>query len=142
MTEFTPIASTIGGLLIGASAAIMLLFNGRIAGISGIVGGILGTQPTDRPWRFAFLLGLVGGGLLGFGVMPTQFGVSSTPLAGLVAAGLFVGIGTRLGSGCTSGHGVCGLSRMSPRSIAATGIFMTAAAITVFLHLHVFGGAS
>ena len=137
MTEFTPIASTIGGLLIGVASVLMLALNGRIAGISGILGGLLGPQPQDRPWRLAFLLGLLGGGLLSFALMPAAFGASPASWVGLVIAGLAVGIGTRMGSGCTSGHGVCGMSRLSRRSFAATGIFMATAALTVFLTHHV-----
>lgn len=141
MTEFTPFASTVGGILIGLSAVLMLIFNGRIAGISGIVGGLL--TNADRGWRAAFVIGLFGGGYLAYAMLPAQFGTGDhASSATLVAAGLFVGIGTRLGSGCTSGHGVCGLSRMSGRSIAATGIFMVAAAITVFIAQHVVGGAA
>lgn len=138
MTEFTPLASTIGGLLIGLSSVLMLALNGRIAGISGIIGGILG--PSDRSWRVAFLLGLLGGGLAAFGVMPEQFFPQSpASLPVLVVAGLLVGIGTRMGSGCTSGHGVCGMSRLSPRSFIATLTFMVVAALTVFLTHHVGG---
>lgn len=141
MTEFTPIASTIGGLLIGAASAAMLAFNGRIAGISGIVGGILGNPPGDRGWRLAFLLGLFAGGLLGWAFMPAQFGTGApASVPWLVLAGLLVGIGTRLGTGCTSGHGVCGMSRLSKRSFVATATFMVVAALTVFLTRHVAGG--
>ena len=134
VTEFTPIASTIGGLLIGTSAALLLVFNGRIAGISGILGATIGTQSEDRGWRLAFLAGLLLAGLGAYQIVPEAFGTGSplsTPL--LVVAGLAVGFGTRLGSGCTSGHGVCGMSRMSARSLVATGIFMAAGAITVLL---------
>jgi len=134
VTEFTPLASTIGGLLIGTSAALLLVFNGRIAGISGIVGSTLGTQDEDRGWRLAFLAGLLLTGLVAYRVTPEAFGTGSplsTPL--LVVAGLAVGFGTRLGGGCTSGHGVCGMSRLSGRSLAATMIFMAVAALTVLL---------
>jgi uncharacterized membrane protein YedE/YeeE len=134
MTEFTPLASTLGGLLIGAASVLMLALHGRIAGISGIVGGLLDAPPGDRPWRMAFVAGLLAGGLAVLTFAPAAFGVgavSSLPV--LVVAGALVGFGTRLGSGCTSGHGVCGMSRLSPRSFAATGIFMVAAAITVLL---------
>lgn len=140
MTEFTPIASTLGGLLIGAASAAMLAFNGRIAGISGIVGGIVGDAAGGRGWRIAFLLGLLGGGLLGYAWMPAQFG--TTPPAGvpwLILAGLLVGIGTRLGGGCTSGHGVCGIARLSRRSFVATVTFVVVAAATVFVTRHLGG---
>lgn len=136
MTEFTPIASTIGGLLIGLSAILLLALNGRIAGISGILGGLLAAPPGDRAWRAAFLAGLFGGGLLTFAWMPRAFGVTPAPLPILVLAGLLVGFGTRMGSGCTSGHGVCGLSRLSPRSMVATFTFMAMGAITVFAVRH------
>jgi uncharacterized membrane protein YedE/YeeE len=138
MTEFTPIASSIGGLLIGLSAAMMLVLKGRIAGISGIIGGLPSSPPGERPWRAAFMAGLLGGGVLMFFLMPAQFGTHAPISTGaLVVAGLLVGIGTRIGSGCTSGHGVCGLSRLSPRSMVATVLFMSFAAITVFIVQHV-----
>lgn len=136
-TEFTPVASAIGGLLIGLSAAMMLVLKGRIAGISGIIGGLPSAPAQERPWRSAFMGGLVFGGVVMFALMPAQFG--SEPTAGtgaLVVAGLIVGIGTRIGSGCTSGHGVCGLSRLSPRSMVATALFMSFAALTVYLTRH------
>lgn len=143
MTEFTPLSSTLGGVLIGLSAVLMLVLNGRIAGISGIVGGLLGKATDDRGWRLAFAVGLLGGGFAAFGLMPEQFG--TTPPASLpvlIVAGLLVGVGTRLGSGCTSGHGVCGLSRVSPRSMIATGTFMAAAAMTVFVTRHLLSGGA
>jgi uncharacterized membrane protein YedE/YeeE len=140
MTDFTPIASTLGGLLIGAAATLLLAFNGRIAGISGIVGGLFATPATGRGWRIAFLLGLLGGGLAAPWFVSRPFGAGPSGSLALVAlAGLLVGIGTQLGGGCTSGHGVCGLSRLSPRSIAATSIFMVVAAGTVFVLRHVVG---
>lgn len=139
MTEFTPLASSIGGLLIGLSAAMMLILKGRIAGISGIIGGLPSAPAEERPWRFAFMGGLLVGGMVMFALMPAQFGVKPTASTGaLVVAGLLVGIGTRIGGGCTSGHGVCGLSRLSPRSMVATALFMTFAGITVFFARHIF----
>jgi hypothetical protein len=142
MTEFTPIASTVGGVLIGIASVLLLALNGRIAGVSGIVGGIFGGGPsTARAWRVAFLVGLLGGGLLGPLLVRAPFGagpVGSLPL--LVVAGLLVGVGTQLGGGCTSGHGVCGMSRLAPRSIVATLVFMAVAAVTVFVVRHVLGG--
>ena len=137
-TEFTPLASSIGGLLIGLSAAMMLVLKGRIAGISGIIGGLPSAPAEERPWRAAFMGGLVAGGVLMFMLMPAQFGTQAPVGNGaLVIAGLFVGIGTRIGSGCTSGHGVCGLSRLSPRSMVATALFMAFAGLTVFIMRHV-----
>ncbi|MBV1857132.1 MAG: YeeE/YedE family protein [Nannocystaceae bacterium] len=137
MTDFTPLASSVGGLLIGLSAAMMLILKGRIAGISGIIGGLASAPAQERPWRFAFMAGLLAGGMLMVAWMPEQFGSESTASTGtLVVAGLLVGIGTRIGGGCTSGHGVCGLSRFSPRSMVATALFMSFAVITVFLVRH------
>lgn len=138
MTTFTPWASSIGGLLVGLSAAMMLILKGRIAGISGIIGGLPTAPSGERPWRMAFMGGLLAGGLLMSVLMPAQFGTGAPVGTGaLVAAGLLVGIGTRIGSGCTSGHGVCGLSRLSPRSMVATALFMGFAALTVFVVRHV-----
>ena len=136
-THFTPGTSLAGGILIGAAAAMLVLLNGRIAGISGIVGGLLTPRRADIAWRLAFVAGLFAAPLL-----VTVFGQTPMPRidAGfgmLAAAGLLVGIGTSYGSGCTSGHGVCGLSRLSPRSLAATAAFMLAGIATVFLARHV-----
>lgn len=141
-TEFTPIASTLGGILIGLSAVGLLLFNGKIAGISGITGTLLDPpQPGDRGWRVAFLAGLLTAGLVGAIVVPAAFVFElQRSTAALVAAGLFVGLGTRIGNGCTSGHGVCGIGRLSRRSIAATLTFMATGAITAFVVGRVFGG--
>ena len=139
-THFTPLTALSGGLLIGLSAAVLLLFNGRIAGISGIVGGLLQRHKAgDFAWRIAFVLGLVLAPALYrvFGELPeSQIDASS---ATLVVAGLLVGFGSRLGAGCTSGHGVCGLSRRSPRSMVATATFMATGFITVYLLRHLFG---
>ncbi|WP_430910308.1 YeeE/YedE family protein [Methylobacterium sp. sgz302541] len=135
MNAFLPALA--GGALIGASAALLLLANGRIAGISGILGGLLGTAARDGAWRIAFLVGLLAGPALfrlTAGHWPEARIGASWPM--LVAAGLLVGFGTRLGSGCTSGHGVCGLARLSPRSFAAVATFMAAAIVTVFLVRH------
>lgn len=141
MTEFTPIQSLLGGLLIGGAAALLLLANGRIAGISGIAGGSLGARPRDRLWRALFLAGLpLGAALCSIGLESTFTPSASGPLLGV--GGLLVGYGTQLGGGCTSGHGVCGMSRGSPRSIAATGTFMATAAATVFVVRHVLGVGS
>jgi uncharacterized membrane protein YedE/YeeE len=141
MENFTPISATIGGLIIGLSATILLLFNGRIAGISGI----LDIQPTafksTDSWRLTFLLGLLVGGVGMLIVLPGSFGIPTGRSTGaIVAAGLFVGFGTRLGSGCTSGHGVCGLSRFSTRSLSATCTFMAAGFMTTYVVNHLLGG--
>jgi uncharacterized membrane protein YedE/YeeE len=135
-TNFTPWASLAGGALIGLSAALFVLFNGRIAGISGILGGLLEWPKGDITWRLAFLLGLVAAPLAYRLVAPLPLVQVDAGTGTLVVAGLLVGIGTRYGSGCTSGHGVCGLSRLSPRSLAATAAFMLAGFATVFVVRH------
>ncbi|WP_374310907.1 YeeE/YedE family protein [Dongia sp.] len=137
---FNPLAALAGGALIGLASLLLLLMLGRIAGISGILGGLLRRPDTDTPWRLAFLIGLPLGALaaaqlLG-GFIPRL--VTDTP--GLIVAGLLVGYGTRLGAGCTSGHGICGLARLSPRSLAAVVIFMASAMATVFVTRHLIGG--
>jgi uncharacterized membrane protein YedE/YeeE len=142
MENFTPLASGFGGALIGLSAAIMLFGLGRVAGISGIFGGLLLRKAGDLAWRLSFVLGLILGGVLMSRVAPNLFAVTiDRSFLTIAAAGLLVGFGTRMGNGCTSGHGVCGLSRLSPRSLVATVTFMTTGALTVFLALHVFGGS-
>lgn len=134
--HFTPWASLAGGMLIGLAAALLILFNGRIAGISGILGGLLRPRQGDLGWRIAFLAGLIATPLL----YPLWQALPSVQIdAGipaLIAAGLLVGVGVRYGAGCTSGHGVCGLSRLSPRSLAATIAFMAAGFLTVYLLRH------
>jgi uncharacterized protein len=135
-SHFTPWASLAGGLLIGTAAAMFLLLNGRIAGISGILGGLLRPRAGDAGWRVAFLLGLVAAPLLYELAAPLPAVQFDAGTAVLVVAGLLVGIGTRYGSGCTSGHGVCGLSRLSPRSLVATASFMVAGFVTVFVVRH------
>jgi len=140
MTEFTPIASSLGGVLIGAASALLLVFNGRIAGISGIAGGLVdGTARGDRAWRVAFVGGLLAGGLLLAWLLPSAVQASPVPLPLVVLAGLLVGLGTRVGSGCTSGHGICGISRLSARSIVATLTFMATGIATVFVVRHLLG---
>jgi uncharacterized protein len=138
-SEFTPWSALWGGALIGVAAAMFVLLNGRIAGISGVIGGLLKPVKGDVAWRAAFVIGLVGAPAVYalFATVPlpkidAQFGA-------LTAAGLLVGIGTRYGSGCTSGHGVCGLARLSPRSAAATAVFMGAGFATVFVLRHLLG---
>lgn len=135
-THFTPMTSLVGGVLIGLAAALFLLFNGRIAGISGILGGLLDWPRGDIAWRIAFLLGLIGAPLLYGKFAPLPVVQVDASTATLVVAGLLVGIGTRYGAGCTSGHGVCGLSRRSPRSLVATLAFMAAGFLTVFIVRH------
>ena len=132
MENFTPVSASLGGALIGLSAVMLMAFNGRIAGISGVFSGAAFAQPGDRSWRIFFVIGLVAAPLvymLASGVRPA-FEMSATwPV--IIAGGLLVGFGTRLGSGCTSGHGVCGLSRLSLRSFFAVGLFMAAGMATV-----------
>ena len=141
MMNFTPISAAIGGALIGLSAVLLMLLTGRIAGISTIFGGLLNVRGDDKGWRVAFVAGLilapVVAGWAGYGMaapgLPSNWGV-------IVAAGLLVGFGTRLGGGCTSGHGICGIGRLSLRSITATIIFMATAVVTVAITHHVLGG--
>ena len=136
--NFTPWTALAGGLLIGLAAALFVLFNGRIAGISGILGGLLRAAPGERGWRLAFLLGLVAAPLIYMLAAPLPPVQIDAGAGTLIAAGLLVGIGTRYGAGCTSGHGVCGLARGSPRSLAATLAFMGAGFVTVFFVRHLF----
>jgi hypothetical protein len=139
MENFTPISSLSGGLLIGLAAALLWVANGRIAGISGIVGNLPSASTRDIAWRVAFLIGLIAApwcyAALA-GAPPIRLD-ATVPV--VIAGGLLVGFGTRLGGGCTSGHGVCGLARLSPRSIVATLLFMAAGFITVFVMRHVVG---
>ncbi|MEH2507016.1 MULTISPECIES: YeeE/YedE family protein [unclassified Bradyrhizobium] len=138
MANFTPVSAAIGGALIGLSAVLLMLSTGRIAGISGIFSGLLNLRGEDKGWRIAFVAGLILApilaGLIGYGMaqpkLPSSWAV-------IVVAGLLVGFGTRLGGGCTSGHGICGIGRLSPRSIAATVVFMVTAVITVAITRHV-----
>jgi len=122
-----------GGVLIGASAAVLLVFNGRIAGISGITSGLLSANKGDTLWRGSFVAGLLIGGALLSLFAPSAVGVSPVSLPWIALAGVLVGVGTTLGNGCTSGHGVCGVARLSPRSLVATLTFITTGAITVAL---------
>lgn len=141
MEPGTVLPPLVGGMFIGLGAVSLLLFNGRIAGISGIVGGLVTTPARDPAWRVAFVAGLVGAGLLLAPWMPSAFGSTLERSSGaLVLAGLLVGFGTRLGNGCTSGHGVCGLSRLSPRSAVATVTFMAVGAGVAAVVTQVFGG--
>lgn len=140
MANFTPLSAAIGGALIGLSAVLLMLLTGRIAGISGIFGGLLNPDSRDRGWRIAFIAGLILAPLLagwiGYG-MPTPKLPSSWTV--IIVAGLLVGFGSRMGDGCTSGHGICGIARLSGRSIAATVIFMLTAVATVAVTRHILG---
>lgn len=142
MTDFTPVASLLGGLLIGVAALGLMVFNGRVAGISGIFADSIQPADGDRRWRWAFIGGLLVGGLIAFTLAPAAFASTlERSSTALVVAGLLVGAGTQLGGGCTSGHGVCGIGRRSGRSMTATVVFMATAAATVYVVAEVFGGA-
>lgn len=138
---FTPVSATLGGLLIGLAATLMLWTNGRITGISGIVSGVLIPSKTDTPWRACFVAGLILGpiGYIAVSGQELTIVTQASPLLSIIA-GLAVGIGTRLGSGCTSGHGICGIARFSKRSFLATAVFMLTAMITVYITRHLAGG--
>ncbi|MEM5516257.1 YeeE/YedE family protein [Henriciella sp. AS95] len=141
MENFTPVSASVGGALIGLSAVILMLTNGRIAGISGVFSGAVFAEPGDKAWRALFVLGLIAAPLVYLAVTGTRpdFQLSAGwPL--IIAGGLLVGFGTRLGSGCTSGHGVCGLSRLSPRSMVSVALFMGAGMATVALLKPLVGG--
>ena len=134
MAQFTPFLSFFGGVLVGCAVWILIYFCGRIAGVSGILGGLLSSEASDRGWRLAFLAGIVASPILYDQFSPLSVSDEiSAPWAIVILAGLLVGIGSRYGSGCTSGHGVCGLSRLSPRSLVATSTFMGTAFVTVWL---------
>ncbi len=134
--HFTPWVALLGGVLIGLAVALFVLFSGRIAGISGIVGGLFRPQRGDIGWRLAFIGGLLAAPLFYSRVLPwPEMRIEAGSLQ-IIVAGLLVGIGTRYGAGCTSGHGVCGLSRLSPRSVVATLAFMAAGFATVFVLRH------
>ena len=141
MENFTPVIAIAGGILIGLSSAIFLWGNGRIAGVSGILGGVLSRDFGSWPWRILFALGMVAGVFIyrsAGGTLQDIELTSSLPI--LVLGGVLVGIGSSLGSGCTSGHGLCGLGRRSGRSLAATLVFMGIAGVTVYVTRHVMGG--
>ena len=138
--HFTPFASLSGGIILGLASAIFILVNGRILGISGILGGLLPPKAGDTTWRVAFLLGMLAAPTVFHAVVPAQYitapRIDATEWM-VIAAGLLVGIGTRYASGCTSGHGVCGLSRLSPRSLVATLSFMGAGFVMVYVLRHI-----
>ena len=138
-TEFTPVSSLFGGMLIGLAAVLMMAGSGRIAGVSGIIAGLLRDQNDGGIWRIAFVAGLLGGAAIAALAGLFDPGAVHFPATGLIAgiAGLLVGAGTSIGGGCTSGHGICGLARLSPRSLVATCIFMSVAFAVVLITRHV-----
>lgn len=140
MENFTPCSALAGGILIGTGITLLFLFNGRIAGVSGILFGTLFPRSGDWLWRFLFVSGLIAGAAAYHYSVPDAFVPrSGYPLGLVVVGGLLVGFGTRMGGGCTSGHGICGISRFSPRSLVATSIFMLFGFVTVYLVRHVAG---
>ncbi len=141
MENFTPISALIGGALIGLSAGLLLWLNGRIAGISGILHGLLFPQPGDTSWRVLFLIGLIAGSGIYLTLFPGDLTNTQTtlPLGVIALGGFLVGFGTRMGGGCTSGHGVCGLGRLSGRGFTATLTFLVTGMLTVYLMRHVLG---
>ena len=139
MENFTPVSALAGGVVIGGAATLLLLLNGRVAGISGILGGLLTPVDGDILWRLAFLGGLVVGAFAWISAVPSAPLLIDTSIPMLIAGGFLTGLGARLGGGCASGHGVCGLGRVSTRSIAATLTFMVTCGITVFVMRHVIG---
>ena len=133
MHDFTPVPALIGGILIGLAATLLLIGSGRVAGVSGILGGLLVPMAGDRRWRALFFLGLISAGAVAAWLAPESIGRSPRSLPMLAAAGLLVGVGTRIGNGCTSGHGVCGLSRLSPRSLVSTLTFIAVGMVTAYI---------
>lgn len=141
MTDFTPLASFAGGMLIGLSAVLLMAFHGRIAGMTGILSGLLPPAAPGRAWRAAFLAGAIAAPMLVTGFWPQAIAFDNpVPMVWVGLSGLVVGIGAQFGSGCTSGHGICGIARLSPRSIIATLVFMAGAFATVFIIRHLLGG--
>jgi uncharacterized membrane protein YedE/YeeE len=141
MTEFTPWSALVGGMLIGLAAVLLLWLNGRVAGVSGITGGLWFALPGERAWRLLFLLGLVAGAALWALLAPAVPQPRSGSVVALLLAGLLVGYGTSLAGGCTSGHGVCGLARLSARSLAATAVFLLSGIVTTFVVRHLLQAA-
>ena len=140
--DFSPVSATVGGALIGLGASAMLLLEGRVSGVSGIVGGLLSPSREDSGWRAAFLIGLVGAGIGAWFLAPDTLGYGlDRSFPALIGGGLLVGFGTRLGGGCTSGHGVCGLSRLSVRSLVAVCVFMGVGMFTAIAVGRLFGGS-
>jgi uncharacterized membrane protein YedE/YeeE len=141
MHNLTPLSGLLGGALIGFAATMLMMLTGRLAGVSGILGGLLQVKPADAAWRIAFIAGLIAAPLIGaLAGAPLPRPAMTTSFVVLAAGGLLVGFGSRMGSGCTSGHGVCGFARLSTRSITATIIFMIAAFVTVAIVRHGLGG--
>lgn len=140
MENFTPYSALAGGIMIGLSVTIMLLFNGRITGISSMLSELLSPSSGEWPWRLVFIMGMMLGTLFYITVFSEPLiAQRDLPFSLLIIAGFLVGFGTRLGNGCTSGHGICGIARRSPRSIIATMVFMTSGGITVFIMRHIVG---
>lgn len=141
MENVTPVSGMIGGIIIGLAATLLLWFNGRIAGISGIFNGLVTNRKNnDTLWRLLFILGMVAGGLVHQNFFEPSYQPLNAPLWVLIAGGLLVGFGTSMGSGCASGHGVCGLGRLSVRSLVAVAIFLSVGILTTFVVRHVLGG--
>jgi uncharacterized membrane protein YedE/YeeE len=141
MHNFTPLAALVGGILIGLSASAMLLLDGKIAGVSGICAGVLNPTKGETGWKASFIAGLLTGGLLLRIFLPRAFDFGIIrPYGTLILAGVLVGLGTRIGNGCTSGHGICGISRLSLRSMVATATFIASGAATVYIVNHLGGG--
>ena len=141
MHNLTALSGLLGGALIGLAAAVLMMLTGRLAGVSGILGGMLQARPADQGWRIAFIAGLIAAPLIAaVAGAPLPRPAMTSSLALVAVAGLLVGFGTRMGNGCTSGHGVCGFARLSTRSIAATAIFMITAIAVVAIVRHGFGG--
>lgn len=139
ITDFTPLASLFGGILIGLAAVILMAFNGRIAGMTAMLGGVIEPKNPDSPWRIAFLVGAITAPFIAT-LFGAEFSFASPTTGALLAlGGVIVGIGVTYGSGCTSGHGVCGLARLSPRSLVATLTFMATTVVTVTIIRHVIG---
>lgn len=138
MQQFTPISALIGGGLIGLSASLFFWLNGRIAGISGLFHGLFQSNKNDFLWRFLFLIGLIAGGQIYYLVPQIQFSARTQyPISVLMLSGFLVGLGTKLSGGCTSGHGICGIARLSRRSLVATGVFFIAGILTVYVVRHI-----
>lgn len=139
MLEVVPWSSLFGGMLLGVSATLLLLINGKIAGISGVINGLISPKDGEFSWRLLFFAGMVLGGLLSVALLGVQVpNTEGISFSLIVVAGVLVGLGTRLANGCTSGHGICGIGRLSKRSVIATCVFMLVAGVTVFFRLHVF----
>lgn len=141
MENFTPFSALIGGIIIGLAASFLLFLNGRICGVSGIFGGFLHFKKGESLWRFSFVAGLLCGGVLLFLYHPQSMAIN-IPYSGptVMLAGLLVGIGTRMGSGCTSGHGICGVSRLAPRSLVATAVFLVSGSVAAIAVNQFMGG--